>query len=88
MKLTHKFVANEIGGHFIAVPVGEGQSPFNGFVKLNETARYIFDQLNEEISKEELTGRVVGKFGCTKDLAEENVDYIIDGLRKANLLAE
>ncbi len=88
MKLNYKYSANEIGGNYIAVPVGDAQSPFNGFIKLNETGAYIFDQLQEEISEADLVSRVVEKFGCDTETAAKNVDYIVSGLRKANLLTD
>lgn len=88
MKLKYTFVANEIGGRFIAVPVGDSTTKFNGFIKLNETARFVLEQLGEEISKDELVARIKAHFSCSDEDALANADYMIKGLTEAGLLTE
>lgn len=88
MKLKYNFLINQIGDDFVAVPVGECVVEFNGILKLNETAAFIIEKLNNEISLEDLVVAVTEKFGCEKDYALENVEHILNGLKESGLLVE
>ena len=88
MKLKYNFLINKLGDNFVAVPVGECVVEFNGIIKLNETAAFIIEKLNNEISLEDLVVAVAEKFACEKDYALENVESILKGLREAQLLVE
>ena len=88
MKLKFEFIIEKMGENNIAVPVGNAIVDFNGILKLNETAAFIIEKLNNEISMDDLVFAVSEKFGCDKNAAIENVEYIVNGLKEANLLAE
>ena len=88
MKLKYSFLINKIGDDFVAVPAGECIVDFNGIIKLNETAAFIVEKLNTEISIEDLTSAVADKFGCEMDYALENVEHILNGLKESGLLVE
>lgn len=88
MKLRYNFIINEIAGQFVAVPVGDSMTEFNGMIKLNDTAAFIFKQLMEEISIDELVSKTAKEYCCDVADAEKNVKEIIAGLQKQNLLTE
>lgn len=88
MKLKYNFMVNEIGDDFVAVPVGECVIDYNGIIKLNETAAFIVDKLNNDISLDDLVLAVTEKFACGKDCALENVECIVSGLKDAGLIVE
>ena len=88
MKLKFEFTIEKMGENMIAVPTGNAIVDFNGILKLNETSAFIIEKLNNEISMDELVFAVSEKFGCDKDMATENVEYIVTGLKESNLLAE
>lgn len=88
MKLKYEFTIEKIGDNNIAVPSGSAIVDFNGILKLNETAAFIIEKLNDEISMDDLVFAVSEKFSCDKNAASENVEYIINGLKESNLLAE
>lgn len=88
MKLKYEFTIEKIGDNNIAVPSGSAIVDFNGILKLNETAAFIIEKLNFEISTEELIFAVSEKFDCDKNMATENVEYIVNILKQANLLVE
>ena len=88
MKLKFKFIVKKMGDRMFAVPAGDAIVDFNGMLKLNETSAFIVEKLNNEISMEELVFAVSEKFGCDKDIATENVEYIVNDLKDSKLLAE
>lgn len=88
MKLKYQFIINQIGDNYVAVPVADEVIGFNGALKLNDTAAYIINKLNDEIKYDELINDVKGHFECEKEDAAENVDSIINGLKENGLLTE
>lgn len=88
MNLKFKFIIKKMGEQLIAVPAGDTVVDFNSLLRLNETAAFIIEKLNIEISTEELILAVSEKFDCDKDIAIENVEYIVNILKEANLLVE
>ena len=88
MKLKYNFVLNQLGEEFVAVPIGDSVIEFNGLLKLNESAAYIIESLNNEITYDDLCMNVAAKFSTTTDDARKNIDYIIDGLMNAGLIVE
>lgn len=88
MRLKFKFTVKKMGERMLAVPAGDAIVDFNGMLKLNETSAFIVEKLNYEISIDELVFAVSEKFGCNKDIATENVEYIVKSLKESNLLVE
>lgn len=88
MKLKYNFLINEIAGNFVAVPVGDAMTEFNGMIKLNDTAAFIFEKLQNDISLDELVEVTATKYGCPSEEARENVVAIIEGLKAKNLLVD
>ena len=88
MKLKYEFCINQMGDEFVAVPLGNSVVDFNGILKLNEVAAFIVEQLNSDIEYDALVETVAKRFSSEIQEAKDNVDYIVSGLKDANLLAE
>lgn len=88
MKLKYNFTINQIGDDFIAVPVSTEKIDFNGILRLNETAAFIVDTLNNDITEDVLIATVAEKFSCEKQDAEQNIATIVNSLREAELILE
>lgn len=87
MKLKYDFVINRVAGTTLAVPVGEGTKYFKGYIKLNETAAFIFKALMKGSEKEEIVSGIMKEFS---DVSESDalcaVDEFLDELKKAEVL--
>ena len=88
MRLKYNFVVNQVGDDFVAIPAGAQVIDFTGILKLNETAAFIVEALNNDLSRDDLVKTVAQKFSCALEDAQENVDYILGGLREAELIIE
>lgn len=87
MKLKYEFVINNVAGETIAVSVGNTQGGFNGYIKLNDTAAFIFEHLKKDTSREELINAVLKNFSDANEKdATDSVDELINSLNKADLL--
>ena len=54
MKRNTDFMLRDIAGEVILVPTGAATQQFNGMITLNEVAAFIWKNLDESKSKEEL----------------------------------
>ena len=53
MKLKSGIVIEKTGDEYVAVATGEAAKSFNGIIRNNKTANFIFEQLKEEKSEEQ-----------------------------------
>lgn len=89
MKLKYKFVVRDVAGKPVAVTVGDDNAVFNGMVKLNDTAKFIFDILNSgDITTDELVSAVKNNYGIDDDTAMQAVDSFVATLRENGLIEE
>ncbi len=87
MKLKYEFVINKVAGETVAVSVGNTAGAFNGYIKLNDTGAFIFEQLKKETSREEIIKKLCAAYpDATENDAEESVDELLEKLDKAELL--
>lgn len=64
MKLKYSFEFAELGDETVAVPLDSNAHEFHGVIKLNETAKFIFELLAEETTVDNIV----------KTLSEKNPD--------------
>lgn len=85
MKLKYEFIINEVAGETVAVSVGE--SRFNGYIKLNETGRFIFEALAKDTTPEQIASDMCVAYpDATADEAHETVTEFIAKLQAADML--
>ena len=88
MKLKNGVVMEKAGDGYIAVATGESSKIFNGFIRNNKTADFIFRQLSEEKTEGQLVDAILEKYDVDKETATKDVQNIIEKIRKAGLLDE
>ena len=87
MKLKYDFVVNDVAGETVAVSVGDNSGRFNGYIKLNKTAAFIFGLLKNDISRDEIVASVLKEYpDADADVAIESVDETLEKLSVAGLL--
>lgn len=87
MKLKDGFVLRRVGGHSIVVPVGAQTVDFNCMITLNETGAFLWQQLLQERTAEQLTAALLEEYDVEPALAEADVARFIEKLQHAELLA-
>lgn len=85
MKIKENFVLREIAGEYIIVPVGNTTLNFNGLMTVNEVGMFIWQQLQEEITKEELLTRVLDEYEVDEETAKADIDEFLGRLTKAGI---
>lgn len=85
MKIKEGFMLRKIADNFVVVPVGAASIDFNGMLTLNETGAFLFEKLQEGISKEDLLAAMLEEYDVESGVAEKHIDNFIEKLEGADL---
>ena len=86
MKIKEGFVVREIAGESVVIALGKASQSFNGMIKLNESARIIWDMLVRGCEKADLLEKILNEYEVDPITAEKDVDRFIETLKGANIL--
>lgn len=86
MKVKEGFLLRSFAEEHIVVAVGEGSEDFNKLITLNDVGAFIFKALSEDISRDELIGKVVDNYEIDRATAERDTDIFLEKLKEAGLL--
>lgn len=71
------YILREISGETVLVSVGNGIADFCGIVRLNQSAKLLWQTLQKGAGKEELTAVLTEAFAVTREQAAEDVDNVL-----------
>ena len=86
IQIDQEYVLRQIGDDYIIVPVGKAALSFNGMITVNETGAFLWEQLVEGTSKEELLRTMVETYEVTQEEAERDIEEFLDILHKNDIL--
>lgn len=88
MKLKYDFVIQEVAGSFIAVAIGAGSENFKGMIRLNNTAKHIFESIQQGKNQQEIVQSMLEDFDVTEQEAQKATADFLSQLQKSGLLVE
>ena len=59
MKIKKGFILRKMGDQHLVVAVGEAAKKFKGMMRLNETSAFLWEQLQEEKTRDELVSALL-----------------------------
>lgn len=80
------YILRNIAGESILVSVGAGVADFCGIVKLNTSAKVIWENLKSGASKDELIQTLVDTFGIEREKAEADVEKSLELLNDREMI--
>ena len=87
MKIKSGFVLRDVAGKTFVVATGELSKTFKGMITLNETGKYIWKLLENEITKEEIVENMLSAYeGVDRATIEADVDKFVAKLAGDNIL--
>ena len=86
MKLKDGIVMEKSGEDYVAVATGKAGRSFNGLIRNNKTADFLFHELQSEKTEDELVQALLKKYEVSEELARKDVRRIIGIIRDAGLL--
>lgn len=86
VKINCEFAIREIAGDYILIPLGEAALKFSGMITTNDVGVFMWEQLQTEISKEELLEKILVEFEIDKETAKKDMDEFLHRLEELKLL--
>lgn len=86
MKVKSGFILREIAGEYIIVPTGRAAIDFNGLITVNEVGKFIWDELQKEISEDELVERILNEYETDKETASADVKEFLETLKASEIM--
>lgn len=86
MKIRDGFVLRNIVDEYIVMPTGDNIVKFSGSVVLNEVSAFIFKQLENPVTQEDLLAAVLAEFDVDEETAKEDLDEVLEEFRKLKLI--
>lgn len=87
MKIKDGFVVKELAGQYVVVALGQASTVFNGIIKLNDTAKFMWDKLSVGAEKADVVDALLGEYeGVDREIAERDFDNFVNKLKGANIL--
>lgn len=88
MKLHSDFIAQDMGGEYVLVPVGKAAESFHGIARGNATTGFILSCLAEDTSRDAIVDALQRKYDAPRDRIESSVDKVLTALRSIGALVE
>ena len=89
MNISKDWVVTELEEDYIAVPVGQNASDFNGIVKMNRIGKEIWDRLSDGLSEEQIAKSFIEKYnGLSYEKALSDVQRITKELQAEGFFKE
>lgn len=80
------FVTRKVGDAYMVVPTGTRMKEYKGMITVNETGAFLFDQVKERRSAQELVDALKKEYEIDDETAFEAVSAFVDQCSFANLL--
>lgn len=88
MKIKQNYLLSEIEGEYIVIAVGNTESNFNGYLKLNKTSKFLWDCLEKQTTLEDVIERLKNKYSIDPEIAKNDVENFINSLHAVHALEE
>lgn len=86
MNIRKGFYARKVAGRYVAVAVGKTAETFKGIVNLNESGKFLWDQLNTPKTEEELLQIFMSRYEISEETAKTDLREFLDVLNGAGIL--
>ena len=86
MKIKEGFILRKVGIQYVVAATGKASEHFNGMMRLNESGAFAFRLMQQGITEEELTIRLMGEYAVSEQTARKDVAAFTAALREADAL--
>lgn len=86
MRIKKGFVLREVGGQYAVIATGEASQTFHGMVKLNESAKDVWQAVTDGLEPDAIVELFVKKYNIDRDLAQEDVEKMLSSMEREGFL--
>lgn len=80
------YILRTVAGKSVLLPTGAAAFDFSGMISVNETAAFIWEKLENDVTVQELAELLCGEYDVDKETAVSDVEEIVKSLDEAGLL--
>ena len=80
MKIVKEFILREIAGECVLVPTGATTQEFNGLITLSDTARFIWEHIEQADSLEDMVQKILEEYEIDEETARKDAIAFIGQL--------
>ena len=88
MKAKPGFVLRNVVDEFILMPTGDNIGKFNGTVLLNEVSAFVWEKLQNPMSREDLLKAILDEFEVDRATASRDLDALLETLRSYGVIED
>lgn len=88
MKLKEGIMTNSIDGESFAIATGKAAREFNGLIKNNSSAAFIFELLKKEQTMDSIVAAMMNKYEVDESTVRADVEELIQLLKSKNLIED
>ena len=88
MKICDGFELVNIAEEYLVVPTGKRAESFIGVVVLNEASAFLFENMQKNLSVEELVSLLTEHYDLKKKKALEDISDMLDKFQKIGLISK
>ena len=88
MKIKSGFILRNIADQYVVMPVGDNISNFNGTIVLNSISAFVWEKLQNNISRDELLLEILNEFEVESEVAEKDLDCLIAKFKNFDVIEE
>jgi hypothetical protein len=88
MKAKSGFVLRDIVGEKILMPTGDNIGKFKGTVLLNDIAAFVWQKLQDSVSRDDLLRAVLDEYEVEEAVAAEDLDKFLQTLREYEVIED
>lgn len=86
MKADKDFILSEMGDEYVLTCTDAKK--FSGMIRLNQSGAFLFRQLSDEITFDELLDRACGEYDAERSVIEKDMMEFLSDLRAAGVINE
>lgn len=87
MKIREGFILRDVAGKTYVVATGDLSKEFNGIITLNETGKFIWSLLQNDITRDAIVDAVMERYeDADRNVVEHDVDDFLTRLKNDNVL--
>ena len=86
MRIKEGFILRKVGKQYVVAATGKASKDFNGMIRLNASAAYVFELLKEDMTEEALVDALLKEYDVDEETAKLDVDAFLSKLKEAGAL--
>lgn len=86
MKIKEGFILRKVADEYIVMPTGSNIAKFDGAVALNDVSAFIFERMQNPVSKEDLLIAVLDEYDVESEIAARDIDALISKFEEMGII--